>query len=98
MVNKRLLSAWVTAFLVMLGGEVHALTPQIQLRQLDHAAQSLKQEVFKLNRDLLILGEELRYPPATRVAVFLSVDANQSFQLNTVEITIDNEVDRKSVV
>jgi hypothetical protein len=76
----------------MLGGEVHALTPQIQLRQLDHAAQSLKQEVFTLNRDLLILGEELRYPPATRVAVFLSVDADQSFQLNTVEITIDNEM------
>lgn len=92
MINKRLLSTWVTAFVVMLGGEVHALTPQIQLRQLDYAAQSLKQEVFKLNRDLLILGEELRYPAATRVAVFLSVDANQSFQLKSVEITIDNEV------
>jgi hypothetical protein len=59
---------------------------------LDMKVQSLKQEVLDLNRDLFVLEEELLFPASTQIAVFLSVDVGEFFQLDSVQLKLDNKV------
>jgi len=54
--------------------------------------ESLKEAVLDLNRDLLILEEELLYPANTQIAVFVSMDVGEFFQLDAVELKIDDEL------
>ncbi len=54
--------------------------------------ESLKQDVLALNRDLLILEEELLYPSASQVAVFLSLDVGTWFALDAVKLLIDEKL------
>ena len=68
-------------------------TPQAaRYKNLDHEAQSLKQEVMELNRDLLALEEELLFPASTQVAVFVSMDIGSLFELDAVEVKLDDKV------
>ena len=59
---------------------------------LDTRIQSLKQEAMDLNRDLLVLEEELLFPASTQVAVFVSVDVGALFDLDSVELKLDDSV------
>jgi hypothetical protein len=52
----------------------------------------LKQAVLELNRDLLILEEELLFPANTQIAIFLSMDVGEFFQLDAVKIKIDDQL------
>ena len=58
---------------------------------LDEALQQLKKDVLELNRDLFILEEELLFPANTQVAVFLSLDVGEFFQLDAVNVKIDDK-------
>jgi hypothetical protein len=59
---------------------------------LNEQVQSLKQQVLELNKDLFILEEELLFPANTQVAVYLSVNVGEFFQLDAVKLTIDDKV------
>jgi len=61
-------------------------------KALDTRIQSLKQEAMEINRDLLVLEEELLFPASTQVAVFVSVDVGVLFDLDSVELKLDNSV------
>lgn len=61
-------------------------------RGLDTRVQSIKQEAMELNRDLLVLEEELLFPASTQVAVFVSVDVGVLFDLDSVELKLDDSV------
>lgn len=63
-----------------------------QYKGLDQQAQSLKKEVMELNRDLLALEEELLFPASTQVAVFVSMDIGSLFELDAVEVKLDDKV------
>jgi len=63
-----------------------------EFQGLDRQIQGLKQEVLDLNRDLFVLEEELLFPASTQVAVFLSVDVGEFFQLDSVQLKLDNKV------
>lgn len=52
--------------------------------------EALKQRALELNRDLLILEEELLYPASSQVAIYLSVDVGQYFALDAVKVHVDN--------
>jgi hypothetical protein len=68
-------------------------TPQAtRYKGLDQQAQSLKKEVMELNRDLLALEEELLFPASTQVAVFVSMDVGNLFELDAVEVKLDDKV------
>ena len=54
--------------------------------------ESLKLEVLALNRDLLILEEELLYPSNSQLAVFLSVDTGTWFALDAVKLKVDDKL------
>ena len=66
--------------------------PPAKFKGLDQQAQSLKKEVMELNRDLLALEEELLFPASTQVAVFVSMDIGSLFDLDAVEVKLDDKV------
>jgi hypothetical protein len=60
-------------------------------RGLDQDIQGLKKDVVDLNRDLFVLEEELLFPANTQVAVFISMDVGDFFQLDAVTLKIDQK-------
>jgi hypothetical protein len=54
--------------------------------------ESFKESVLTLNRDLLILEEELLYPASTQVAVYVSMDLGAFFALDAIKLEIDNQL------
>ena len=50
---------------------------------LDERVQQAKSDVIKLNRDLLVLEEELLFPASTQVALFVSMDVGKLFVTGT---------------
>lgn len=89
---KRLIFTWIMAILVLLGDQLRAAAPATDLRGLDYRAQILKEEVLKLNRDLFIFAQDVTYPAATHVAVFVSVEAEDPFPLDTIQLKIDDDL------
>ncbi len=59
---------------------------------LDTRVQQLKADVIRLNRDLLVLEEELLYPAGTQVALFVSMDVGKLFELESVQIKLDDKL------
>ncbi|HEY3633865.1 MAG TPA: AraC family transcriptional regulator [Caldimonas sp.] len=59
---------------------------------LDGRIQDVKADVIKLNRDLLVLEEELLFPANTQVALFVSMDVGTMFQLDSVQVKLDDKV------
>ena len=59
---------------------------------LDGRIQDVKADVIKLNRDLLVLEEELLFPANTQVALFVSMDVGKMFELDSVQIKLDDKV------
>lgn len=54
--------------------------------------ESLKESVLTLNRDLLILEEELLYPASTQIAVYVSMDLGTFFALDAIKLEINNQL------
>jgi len=59
---------------------------------LDGRVQDIKSDVIKLNRDLLVLEEELLFPANTQVALFVSMDVGKLFELDSVQVRLDDKV------
>ena len=59
---------------------------------LDGRIQELKADVIKINRDLLVLEEELLFPANTQVALFVSMDVGKLFELDSVQVKLDDKV------
>ncbi|HRD98212.1 MAG TPA: AraC family transcriptional regulator [Rubrivivax sp.] len=69
-----------------------ASAPAAPQASLDSRVQDLKAELIRLNRDLLVLEEELLFPAGTQVAVFVSMDVGKLFELESVQIKLDDKV------
>ena len=59
---------------------------------LDDRIQNIKSDVIKLNRDLLVLEEELLFPANTQVVLFVSLDVGKMFELDSVQVKIDDKL------
>ena len=59
---------------------------------LDMRIQDAKGDVIRLNRDLLVLEEELLFPANTQVAVFVSMDVGKLFALDSLQVKLDDKV------
>lgn len=59
---------------------------------LDSRVQDVKGDVIRLNRDLLVLEEELLFPANTQVALFVSMDVGKMFSLDSVQVKLDDKV------
>lgn len=72
--------------------EAAASAPEAKQGSLDNRIQDVKGDVIRLNRDLLVLEEELLFPANTQVAVFLSMDVGKLFELESVQVKLDDKV------
>jgi len=73
------------------GADAAASAPPLAAT-LDGRVQDVKSDVIKLNRDLLVLEEELLFPANTQVALFVSMDVGKMFELDSVQIKLDDKV------
>jgi len=71
---------------------VAAATASAPAGGLDSRIQDVKGDVIKLNRDLLVLEEELLFPANTQVALFVSMDVGKLFSLDSVQIKLDDKL------
>jgi len=58
---------------------------------LDERIQDAKADVIRLNRDLMVLEEELLFPASTQVAIFVSMDVGKMFALDSVRVRLDDK-------
>lgn len=77
--------------------EAARASPDYQVRDqnmspLSEQIEELKQAALELNRDLLILEEDLLFPANTQVAVYVSVDVGFFFQLDAVQLKIGDQL------
>ncbi len=82
----------ISSISVFAEDSANAGAPSEELRSLDSQIQSLKKEVLDLNRDLFMLEEELLFPSNTQISVFLSLDVGKLFQLDSVQLKLNNKV------
>jgi len=92
----QLLRFSITALASMLLLQPHAvlaepITQASAIATLDQDAQTLKKAVLELNKELFMLEEELLYPANTQVAVFVSMDVGEYFDLESVQLTLDGK-------
>jgi len=71
---------------------VAAASEPLPAGSLDDRVQQTKADVIRLNRDLLVLEEELLFPANTQVAVFVSMDVGLMFDLDSVQIKLDDKL------
>ena len=53
--------------------------------------EDVKKALLELKRDLVILEEDLLFPASSQVAVFLSMDVGDFFQLDSVSVKINGD-------
>lgn len=59
---------------------------------LSQQVEDLKQAALELNRDLLLLEEDLLFPASTQIAVYVSVDVGNYFQLDAVKLKVGDKM------
>ncbi len=62
-----------------------------QMQSLDEQVQEIKSDVLGIAAELTRLEERLLYPSDTQVAVFVSLAEAETFQVDSVQIRIDDE-------
>lgn len=72
-------------------GERAGATDASEFRSLDADVQALKKEVLNLNRELFLLEEELLFPANSQVALFVSMDVGEFFDLDSVAIKLNGK-------
>ena len=63
-----------------------------EVSKLAKEAEQLKKRLVELNRDLYTYEEQLLYPTETQLAVFLSLRADTTFKLDSVELLLDDKL------
>jgi hypothetical protein len=62
------------------------------MRSLDGQVQEIKSDVLNIASELSILEERLLYPSNTQIAVFVSIDKDEDFRLDAIQLEINGEL------
>jgi len=62
------------------------------MRSLDGQVQEVKSDVLSIASELNNLEERLLYPSGTQIALFVSIEADEEFRLDAVQIEIDGQL------
>ena len=87
-----MLKRWLVLIALGFGAAAWAADASAPATGLDGRVQDAKLDVIKLNRDLLVLEEELLFPANTQVALFVSMDVGKLFELDSVQVKLDDKV------
>lgn len=63
-----------------------------QIKGLDEQVQDVKKDVLNLTSELAKLEEKLLFPSNTQVALFLSLKKDADFNLDSIQIKLDEKV------
>ena len=63
---------------------------------LDREIETLKKNVLTLNSDLMILEEELLFPPRSQISIFLSIEQGVNFPLAAITLEINDQLVAKT--
>lgn len=58
-------------------------------KNLASQTEALKAKVIELNRDLFLLQEDVLHPASSRVALYVSMDMGELFNLESVKVKLD---------
>jgi len=79
--------------LLLLAGVAHAQSvSRDDIRGLDEQIQDVKKDVIDLTAELAQLEEKLLFPSNTQVALFVSFADTQPFDLEAVQVKLNNEI------
>ena len=81
---------WALAIVLSWAGPARA-DADPEMRSLDQQVQEMKSDVLAIAAELRQLEERLLYPSGTQVAVFVSLAAEEGFELDSLQIQIDGE-------
>jgi hypothetical protein len=62
------------------------------MRSLDDQVQEIKSDVLRIATDLQSLEERLLFPSNTQVAVFVTMEPDDSFRLDAVQLEINGDL------
>lgn len=71
---------------------INAPDAEQSFKNLDAKTQRLKQDMLLLNRDLILLEEDVFFPAASRVTIYMALSVDPRFTLETVSLKINDEV------
>jgi hypothetical protein len=74
------------------GRDGSEVPPEDTVTPLSEEVEDLKKAALELNRDLLILEEELLFPANSQVVIFLSLDVGKYFSIDSVKVLIDDKM------
>jgi len=63
-----------------------------QVKGLDEQVQDIKKDVLELTSELSRLEEKLLFPSNTQVSLFVSLNGDKKFVLDSMQIKLDNKV------
>ena len=63
-----------------------------QVKGLDEQVQDIKKDVLELTSELSRLEEKLLFPSNTQVSLFVSLEGDKDFDLDSMQIKLDNKV------
>jgi archaellum component FlaG (FlaF/FlaG flagellin family) len=81
-----LITLWMSASAAMAENDYRA-----QMKGLDEQVQEVKSDVLSIAADLTRLEERLLYPSNTQVSLFVELVPDESFRLDSVQISINGE-------
>ena len=90
---SRYLRVWL-ALVACCGFAANTIAQDISeadMRTLDEQVQEIKSDVLGIASELGNLEERLLYPSNTQVAVFVAIERDETFRLDAVQITINDE-------
>ena len=89
----RSIARWLVVGLLLVN--MNALAEDVtrdQIKGLDEQVQDVKKDVIDLTAELSRLEEKLLFPSSTQVSIFISLKADDTFRLDTVQIKLDNTI------
>lgn len=66
------------------------ILPDPDFKSLDEQVQSLRKDVLNLSQDLAKLQNELLTPASTKISVFVSLDAQEAWNIESMQLQLDN--------
>lgn len=80
-----------TALIILFVALIAGIASPLNAEPLDNEMEDVKKALLDLKRDLVILEEDLLFPASTQVAVFLSMDVGEFFQLDAVTLKLNGK-------
>lgn len=87
---KKWREVWTLMLLMASVSMLHA--EDLKLQDEVMSLEEIQTEILQLNRDLFMLEEDLLFPPNTQVVVFVGWRGAAFFNLDSIELKIDDKV------